>query len=123
MIMNPDLIAIILLTLSGGLGAGTLGFWIFHKFKLGGFQKIANDILHKAESEAETIRKANDFTLKQTQLEQQRELEQFWQNERRKIQREEERLKQREDKLESRMILVEKKLSDIEKREAVLHDR
>lgn len=121
--MNSDLIATILLTLSSGILTGLFGFWIFHKFKFGGFQKIAADILHRAELEAETIHKANEFTLKQTQLEQQRELEQFWQNERRKLQREEERLKQREDKLEARMILVEKKLSDIEKREAVLSER
>ena len=57
------------------------------------------------------------------QLDHQKEAEEVWQSERRKILREEERLKQREDKLESRMSLVEKKLSDLEKREAAIHER
>lgn len=84
---------------------------------------MAQDILQRADLEAETKRKSSELSLKQSQVDQQRELELSWQNERRKIQREEERLKQREDKLESRMNLVEKKLSDIEKREAVLAGR
>lgn len=121
--MDSDLLAIILFSLLiGGVG-GALSLWIYNHAKLGGFQKIAADILRKAEIEADTIKKGNELTLKQNQIEQQRDLEQMWQNERRKIQREEERLKQREDKLEARMVLVEKKLSEIEKREAILSGR
>ena len=85
-----------------------------------GVKRLGTEILHRAEQEAEELRKGSELSLKQKQLEQQRELEQLWQQERKKSQREEERLKQREDKLESRMNLVEKKLSDIEKREAIL---
>ncbi len=80
-------------------------------------------MLQKAELEADALKKASELTLRQKQIDQQRELEQTWQQERKKIQREEERLQQREDKLESRMNLVEKKLSDIEKREAVIIGR
>ena len=121
--MNSEAVATLLLTLIFGGCSGAAGFWIYHKTKLGGFQKIASDILHRAELESEARHKAHEFTLKQQQLEQQRNLEQLWQNERRKIQKEEERLKLREDKIEARMNLVEKKLSEVEKREAVLAER
>jgi ribonuclease Y len=103
-----------------------LGFsllWFFHRIRLGSYDKICQDLLQKAQIEAESQQKANEIAQKQLQVERQRELDQFSLNERRKIQREAERLKQREDKIESRMNLVEKKLSDIEKREAVMAAR
>lgn len=101
-----------------GVGAGVL--WFYHRAKLGNYQTIAQNLLHKAELESQSIRKAADLVIKQNHVDQQRELEQAWQAERRKMQREEDRLKQREDKIETRMNLVEKKLSDIEKREAII---
>lgn len=118
--MNTDQIAVLLLSTVGGGILGAMIFWGYHRLKIGGYQKIAQEILRKAEIEGDSIKKTGEISLKQHQLEQQRELEQVWQLEKRKMQREEERLKQREDKLESRMNLVEKKLSDIEKREAIL---
>ncbi len=118
--MSHDLLAIILVTLSAGTAFGALLLGLYYRFKKGGMQRIAADILHRAELEADTLKKAQELLLKQQQLEQQREMEQFWQAERRKLQKEEERLKQREDKLDGRMQLVEKKLSDTEKREAIL---
>jgi len=121
--MNPDDIAYILIALISGGVLGMIGYWFFHRAKVGSYNNLANEIIRKAESEAETMRKSTELQLKQNQVEHQRESEQLWQAERRKIQREEERLKQREDKLESRMNLVEKKLSDIEKREAVIAGR
>jgi ribonuclease Y len=121
--MNPDHIAELLLTLllGGAIGATTL--WVVNKFKLGNYETIAKGILKKADADAAAIKKANELVLKQSQIDQQREMEQIWHAERRKIQREEERLKLREDKLESRMNLVDKKLSDIEKREALISAR
>ena len=112
----------LLIFLLGGV-LGALAFWIYHHFALGGFKRLSTGIVHQAEQEAEDLRRGAELNLKQKQLEHQRELEQLWQQERKKIQKEEERLKQREDKIESRMNLVEKKLSDIEKREAVLIGR
>ena len=100
-----------------------VAFWLYHRPNSAATKKIAKEIIYKAELESDTIKKAGEIALKQNQIEQQKDLKQIWQNERRKIQREEERLKQREDKLESRMNLVEKKLSDIEKREAVIIGR
>lgn len=94
--------------------------WLYYRMRRGGFERIAADILHRAELEADTMKKAQELLLQQQQLELQREMEQLWQAEKRKLNKEEERLKQREDKLEGRMHLVEKKLSDIEKREAIL---
>ncbi|WP_272946398.1 Rnase Y domain-containing protein [Candidatus Protochlamydia amoebophila] len=106
-----------------GIGLGVLTFWAYHRFALGGFKRISKDIISRAEQETSELRKTNELSLKQKQVEYQRELEQMWQQERKKLQQEEERLKQREDKLESRMNLVEKKLSDTEKREAILIGR
>lgn len=118
--MNPIQLAIYLTTFLVGVAAGFMLLWFYYRLKKGGFDRIASDILHRAELDADTMKKAQELLSKQQQLDQQREMEQFWQGEKRKVQKEEERLKQREDKLEGRMHLVEKKLSDIEKREAIL---
>ena len=103
-----------------GLITGSLGLFLFQKFKLTHFKQLAADILRKAESEGEALKKTIELTGRQQQLDQQKEFENRWQLERRKVQIEDERLKQREDKLETRMNLVEKKLADLEKREANL---
>lgn len=118
--MNPDDVAYMLLLFVAGAGLGAALFWVFHRSKFGSYKALADQILKKAEADASNLRKAAEFTMKQNQVDQQRELEQIWHTERRKIQREEERLKQREDKIENRLNLVEKKLSDIDKREALL---
>ncbi len=121
--MNENPIALNILIFLLGSILGTFAFWIYYRFGLGGIKSLGADIVCQAEKEAEGLKKGAELVLKQKQLEQQKELEQVWQQERKKIQREEERLKQREDKLENRMHLVEKKLSDIEKREAILIGR
>lgn len=121
--MNENQIAVFLLIFFAGNGLGALGFWVYYRFALGGIKQLSSSIILRAEQEASELKRVAELTLKQKQVEQQRELEQLWQGERKKVQREEERLKVREDKLESRMNLVEKKLSDIDKREAVLIGR
>ncbi len=118
--MNANDLAFLLIFFLFGIVAGGFGFWLFYRYKVGSFQNVAKDILSKANSEAEALRKGNELAIKQTQFEQQREAEQLWQQERKKIAREEERLKTREDKLDSRLSLLEKKLVDIEKREIVI---
>lgn len=121
--MNETQIAVYLLLFLMGSALGALAFWAYHRFALGGVKRLSADIINRAEQEAAELKRTHELNIKQKQVEQQRDLEQIWQQERKKIQREDERLKQREDKLESRMNLVEKKLSDIEKREAVLIGR
>lgn len=115
---HSNLIAWLLISFFGGaaLAAGlVVGL---HRVRLGTYQKMSSSILHQAEIEAEAIRKTQDLAFKHSQIEQQREFEQLWQGERRKLQREEERLKQREDKIESRMNVLEKKVAEVEKKEA-----
>lgn len=121
--MFIDSIALSILLLSSGFLSGMLCIWAFHRYKMGGYTTIAKRIIERAEQDASAIKKSGELAMKQNHLDQQRELEQVWQIERKKIQREEERFKLREEKLESRMNLIEKKLSDIEKREAVLIGR
>lgn len=106
-----------------GSSLGALSIYLIQRIKWGNYKTISQELVKQAENEAETLKKNTELSLKQIQVEQQREFEHLWQVERKKIQREEERLKQREDKLETRINLVEKKLSDIEKREAVLIGR
>ena len=116
--MDSEILAgILCILLLGGL-LGAAFFWLWVRSKWGSFEKIGADILRKAEQDADTLKKSHELTLKQHQLEQQKELEQLWHNERRKIQREEERLKQREDKIEARMNLIERKLTEIESKES-----
>lgn len=103
-----------------GISCGFAILWLSNKIRLGGFKTIASNIIQQAEKEVDALKKANQLTIKQSHVDQQKELEEIWQIERRKILREDDRLKEREDKLERRMNLVEKKLSDIEKREAIL---
>lgn len=118
--MKEDLIALYLLLFLSGGALGALALWVYYYFALGGVKRLSTNILYQTEQDVAELKRVTELALKQKQIEQQRELEQLWQNERKKIQREEERIKQREDKLESRMNLVEKKLSDIDKREAIL---
>lgn len=121
--MNSDQLALLILFFLGGFALGAIALWTFHKIKVKGYKQLGQEIILRSELEADSIRKNAEISIKQGQVEHQRELEALWQCERRKIQKEEERIKQREDKLESRMSLVEKKLSDIEKREAVITAR
>lgn len=121
--MQDNQLALNLLIFLIGVGLGAILLWIYHHFALGGVKKLSADIINRTEMEAIELRRASELLNQQRQIEHQRDIEQLWQQERKKIHREEERIKQREDKLESRMNLVEKKLSDIEKREAVLIGR
>jgi len=121
--MHTDLILQSLIIFLSGSCAGSLILFFWHRFKLGSYKDIEHEIIRKAEKDAEGVKKNLELSLKHIQIEQQRELEQAWQLERKKNQREEERLKQREDKLELRLNLVEKKLSDVEKREIFLADQ
>ncbi len=118
--MPQEYISYLILSSSSGLLLGAFFFWLYNRAKIGSFDKLAKEILEKAEHEAESLKAASQLNLKQKEIELQREAEKYWQNERKKFQIEEERIKLREDKIEGRIHLVEKKLSDIEKREAIL---
>jgi ribonucrease Y len=118
--MTDNLVAFYLFIFLLGGSLGILSLWIYYHFVLGGVKHLTSNILSRAEQDAEDLKTNAELSLKQKQIDQQRELENLWQQERKKNQLEEERLKLREDKLESRMTLVEKKLSQTEKREAIL---
>lgn len=121
--MPFDLILHTLIAAVLGLILGILSLWIFNRIKFGSYEKIGKDIIQRADQEALSSKKAAEIASRLTQIEHQKEIEQIFQNERKKIQREEERLKQREDKIDSRINLVEKKLAEIEKKEMTLQLR
>lgn len=97
------------------IGAGI--FWISHQRKVGNYQQLASKLLQKAESEAESLKKASDRVCKEKALKQRQELEKMWMLEKKKISSEEERLKKKEDKLDERIHFFEKKKSEVEKKE------
>lgn len=121
--MHPDQVILLSAGIIGGICLGAISLRVIQQFKLKSFNILAQDILRKAEDKGKDLYRATEMEVQQIKLNHQRELDRFWANEKKKIEREEERLKEREDKLEKRMHLVEKKLSDIEKREAVLTGR
>jgi ribonuclease Y len=103
-----------------GLLLGSVLLLLLQRFKLRHFKQIAHQLIKTAEQEAEELKKAGKLEIKRQQIEQQRQFETQWQNERRKAHLAEERLKAREDKLEGRFQHVEKKMAEIERREAEL---
>lgn len=121
--MPLDDILLLTLTACSGVLIGALFLWTVQRLRLKDYKSLSADLLRKGESEVETLKRNGELALKQQQMDQQKEFEARWQNERRRILSEEERLKQREDRLESRMNLVDKKLSDVEKREGALNVR
>lgn len=117
-IFNTLLPSLFLLTIGALTGGVLLAF--IQRMRLTHFRALADNILRKAEADAESQKKAAELACRQQQIDHQKEFETRWQQERRKIQVEDERLKLREDKLEARMNLVEKKIADLEKREIIL---
>lgn len=103
-----------------GAVIGYLCYWWIHIYRLGRFQALGIEIITRAETEAETMKKNHELEMQRMRIRQEKELEEVLQKEKRKFAAESERLKQREDKLERRMGLVEKKLTDTDKREAIL---
>lgn len=101
-----------------GIALGFISFYAYHRFTVGGFEKVAQEIVERGEKEAEEIRRRSEYEMKQNHIDQRRQFEEEWQIERRKMQREEDRLKQREDKIEQRMNTFEKKVNEVEQKEA-----
>ena len=99
---------------------GCIALALIQRLRLSHFKQLAADILNKAAQEGEALKNHIELAGRQQQIDQQREFENRWQQERRKIQIEDERIKLREDNLEARMNLVDKKIIDLEKREAML---
>lgn len=102
---------------------GSLLFWLFHHFKVGSYENLAQEILYRAELDSEALKKNAAILMREKEIEQQKQNEKILQFERKQLQKEEERLKEREDKLEKRLHLAETRLSDIEKREVLLAQR
>lgn len=110
----------LVILLGGVAGAGVV--WAYYRFRIGGHQKVALEILHRAELDAETLKKTTELALKQSEVDQRLALEDVARTEQRKLERAEERIKAREEKLEERIGLVDKKLSALERREEGLNE-
>jgi ribonuclease Y len=89
---------------------GFLSFYIIYRVKRGGFEKLAREILSKAQADAERQEAALTLALKERKLDFQRDLEQ-------KAQIIKERMERREDKLDKQEELIEAKLIEVSRRE------
>ncbi len=118
--MEPTEIALIFAPLITGTIIGSLTITLYQKFKLKSLSHITQQIIKKAEQDADNFKTEAELRIKKKHVEKQQELENQWHKERKKLQEQEDRIKQREDKLENRMNLVEKKLLDTERREALI---
>jgi ribonucrease Y len=114
----PTFISFVILLVSGLVGAGFV--WGYYRFRIGGYQKIAAEILHRAELDAETLKKTTELGLKQVEMDQRRVLDEMARNEQRKLERSEEQFKAREEKLEERIALISKRLAELDQREEAL---
>ena len=107
--------------------AATAGFifgaalcWGGYRYRCGSFEGIAAKIVQKAEEEAKQIQRLAEIEAGKLHADQQRQFEQTWQIERKKMEREQDRFQSREERLEAKLQSVEKKLVEIAKKEAKL---
>lgn len=56
------------------LGGGFFLFWLFHRIKLGGFQTLGNQIIHRAEMDCEAMRSKMELQLKEREYKHQDQL-------------------------------------------------
>jgi len=121
--MDPDTLTLLFLFFSAGLALGAAAVAVCQRLKGRSFREVADQLIAKAEEEAEELRRNGELELERKRVREQQLIDENWQKEQKRIRKEEERLNTREEKLENRMGLVEKKLSEIERREAVISRR
>lgn len=92
---------------------GFVLFWLFFRIKKGGFEAMANQILHKAEVEAQDLLSSTNLDLKEK--EQAFTLSLNKKNE--KLEKKESHLQEREERIEKRAHELERKFSELQKRE------
>jgi len=102
-----------LLPLSISFCTGILSFYAFYKWKKGGFNKLAQEIVSSAEKEAHKKSLTLEIQLKQKEFEHHEALEKLSQQKMDKIH-------SREEKLDRQLSLIEKKLNEVEKKEKEL---
>lgn len=94
------------------LGAGL--FYLIFRFKRGSFIHLADEILHRAELEAQKREARADLTCRELEFEQLKKIEREEEKRIGKLEREKERLQKSEERLEARHHEIEKKGSELE---------
>ncbi|MFZ0565228.1 MAG: ribonuclease Y [Chlamydiales bacterium] len=93
---------------------GLLSFYVLFKIKLGGFERLSREILHKSEMQTKTQSLELELSLKEEKIEHERYLAQLTRKTEEKLSKEKECLEKKEDEFDKKWALVEKKLSEIE---------
>ncbi len=99
---------------------GVLLTILWFKIKTAGFQRLAKEIVEKAEQEAEKKKIAFELHLKEKESKHQKELEKEEELQQKRTSKEEERLKAREQHLDNRLSFLEQKLTLLAKKEELL---
>ena len=99
-----------MIVLTVGFCSGLLAAYGFYMLKKGGFEKMAQEILHKAEIERERLRAETDLQLQQRSFEHKQELEKLAEQKMLKV-------GMHEEKLDRQIALFEKRLREVEKKE------
>lgn len=103
-----------------GLVLGFVLCLVWYRWRLGGFQKIAEDILKQAEKDAsDQATKAEKDQHAKLQV-MQKEWEKTFYDKKLQLNKQEERVLVREERLDARMQFIEKKIAELEKKEAKL---
>ena len=99
---------------------GGLGFWIIHRFRVGDYEQLAAEIVQRAEADALSIQQQSKLELKEKEMDLQRDFEQAWHKERRRLQVAEEKIQAHQDRMEEHLSVVEKKMAQVDSRESAL---
>ena len=103
-----------------GFVLGGIAVWVYHRLTAGGYQRLADDIIGKAELEVEALRHKHELDIKHKEQEYRKDVEKKLENDIKNVRVAEERIRIREDKLEDRRHAFDKKVYGVEKREEQL---
>ncbi len=106
-----------------GCFLGAAFFYLFYHLKKKGFLFLAREIIQKAETYADSKRKALEIELKETRFESVQQMNTLLDEGRKKMAKEKEGLAKREEKLENLMQLVERKMKEAEKKESLYKEK
>lgn len=118
--MDVELLFLVIFTGFLGLLLGASATWLLHRFKVGSYQRLSQEILQKTNLEAEIRRKNAEIELQDFLQNKRRDLDEEIIREKRRIKEDRSELKEKEEKIERRVSLVEKKIQELDKREALL---
>jgi ribonucrease Y len=116
-IMSSNHLLTFTMTFLVGMAFGGVLVWLVFRFKLGEFQSIAENLLQKAEFEAQSLQKQAELDIKESEIRKQKEFDVLWQEHQLKVKEDSRRLALKEDKVEEKSYSLEKKTQEVERQQ------